>query len=44
MRYCLTAAAAVVWGTAVLVFIVAPLWFGFDVDAGLIINALAAAL
>jgi hypothetical protein len=40
----LAAAAAIVWGTAVLVgvFIAAPLWFGFDVDAGMIINALAA--
>jgi hypothetical protein len=41
----LAAAAAIVWGIAVLVgvFIAAPLWFGFDVDVGLIINALAAA-
>jgi hypothetical protein len=40
----LAAAAAIVWGIAVLigVFIAAPLWFGFDVDAGLIANALVA--
>jgi len=40
----LAAVAAIVWGIAVLVgvLIAAPLWFGFDVDAGLIINALAA--
>jgi hypothetical protein len=40
----LAAGAAVVWAIAVLVgvFIAAPLWFGFDVDAGLIVNALAA--
>jgi len=40
----LAAAAAIVWGIAVLVgvFIAAPLWFGLDVDAGLIVNALAA--
>ena len=40
----LLAAAAIVWGIAVLVgvFIAAPLWFGFDVDAGLIANALVA--
>jgi hypothetical protein len=40
----LALAAAIVWATAVLVgvFIAAPLWFGFDVNIGLIINALAA--
>lgn len=40
----LALAAAIVWAIAVLVgvFIVAPLWFGFDVDAGLIANALVA--
>ena len=40
----LAGVAAIVWGIAVLVgvLIAAPLWFGFDVDAGLIINALAA--
>lgn len=40
----LAVAAAIVWAIAVLVgvFIAAPLWFGFDVDAGLIVNALAA--
>jgi hypothetical protein len=40
----LAAAAATVWGIAVLVgvFVAAPLWFGINIDAGLIINALAA--
>ena len=40
----LFAAAAIVWGIAVLVgvFIAAPLWFGFEIDAGLYINALVA--
>jgi hypothetical protein len=40
----LALAAAIVWAIAVLVgvFIAAPLWFGFDVDAGLIANALVA--
>src|SRR5580693_2562937 len=40
----LALAAAIVWAIAVLVgaFIAAPLWFGFDVDVGLIVNALGA--
>jgi len=40
----LALAAAIVWAIAVLVgvFIAAPLWFGFEVDAGLIANALVA--
>jgi hypothetical protein len=40
----LALAAAVVWAIAVLVgaFVAAPLWFGFDVDTGLIISGLAA--
>ena len=40
----LALAAAVVWAIAVLVgaVVAAPLWFGFDIDAGLIANALVA--
>jgi hypothetical protein len=40
----LLSVAAIVGGIAVLVgaLIAAPLWFGFDIDAGLIVNALAA--
>jgi hypothetical protein len=40
----LALAAAIVWAIAVLVgvFIAAPLWFGFDVNIGLIISGLAA--
>jgi hypothetical protein len=36
--------AAIVWAIAVLVgvFVAAPLWFGFDVNIGLIISGLAA--